>query len=109
MIRAVENFKRYVKRMIESAREPTTIYGVHLLLPVAEVPMTTGRSGKMHGARTVRTPAMNEMARSVILFYFQNERRKSGASAPFFDEVALSVNLNERVLVCHSVFLLKRS
>ena len=109
MMSAVENLRRYVKRIIESARDPTTIYGVHLLLPVVEVPMTTGRSGKIHGARTVRTPAMNEMARSVMLFYFQNEFCKSGASAPFSNEIALCVNLDERVLICHSVFLLKRS
>src|SRR3989344_3369783 len=68
IISAVENFMRYVKRIIESERDPTTMYGVHLLLPVAEVPITTGSRGKMHGARTVRTPAMNETAKRVIRF-----------------------------------------
>ena len=56
--------------MIESAKDDTTIYGVALLLPEADDPMTTGNSGRMHGAKTVSTPAINAIARKVILFYF---------------------------------------
>jgi hypothetical protein len=66
MMSAVENFRRYVNRMIESESEPTTMYGVAFERPVAEEPTTTGRSGRMHGASTVRTPEINEIARNAI-------------------------------------------
>lgn len=52
--------------MIESESEPTTTYGVHLLLPEADEPTTTGKSGKMHGASTVNIPAINETMKRVM-------------------------------------------
>jgi hypothetical protein len=70
MTNALDAFKRYVKRIIDSASEPTTIYGVERRPPCAEVPTTTGKRGSMHGARTVSTPAMNEIISSVILYLF---------------------------------------
>lgn len=48
MMNAVDAFRIYVKIMMGSASEMITVYGVHRLLSAAEVPMTTGRSGKMH-------------------------------------------------------------
>jgi hypothetical protein len=69
-MKAVEAFRRYVKRIIDIANEPTTIYGVALLLPDAVDPITTGNSGSMHGAKTVSTPATNETISNATLFYF---------------------------------------
>jgi hypothetical protein len=40
----------------------------------AAEPITTGNTGKMHGARTVRMPAKNETTRNAILFYFRKDR-----------------------------------
>ncbi len=71
---AVDAFRINVNAMTESAKEPTTTYGVHRLLPEAEEPITTGNTGKMHGARTVRMPAKNETTRNAILFYFRKDR-----------------------------------
>ena len=70
-IKSDETLRRYVKRMIDAASEPTTMYGVARLRPVADEPITTGRSGKMHGARTVRIPAINETARRAIVAIVQ--------------------------------------
>ena len=67
MMNAVETLSRKVKTTIDTANEPTTIYGVALLLPETDVPITTGKSGRMQGASTVSTPAKNEMMRNAIL------------------------------------------
>ena len=67
-MKAVEAFRRNVKTIIDTARDATTIYGVALLLPDADDPITTGSKGRIHGAKTVRTPAINAIARKVILF-----------------------------------------
>jgi hypothetical protein len=69
---AVDILSKKVKTIIESAKDDTTMYGVALLLPDADDPMTTGNSGRMHGAKTVSTPAIKAIARKVILFYFFN-------------------------------------
>ena len=66
---ADEAFKAKVKIIIESASDPTTINGVNRLLLVAEEPSTTGNNGKIHGARTVKTPDINDTIKSAILFY----------------------------------------
>jgi hypothetical protein len=65
-IKAVDAFKRYVKSRIESASDPITINGVALLRAPTLLPTTTGNRGKMHGASTVSTPAINEMKSKVI-------------------------------------------
>jgi hypothetical protein len=65
-IKAVDAFSRNVKRIIDAPSEATTIYGVALLRPDADDPITTGNSGSMHGASTVRTPAIKAIARKVI-------------------------------------------
>ena len=53
----------------EAESEATTTYGVALLLPEAETPITTGSSGKIHGASTVSTPAAKDIRRNVILLH----------------------------------------
>ena len=68
--------------MIERAREPTTTYGVDLLRPDSEEPITTGRSGKMQGARTVNIPAMNETTSNTILLYSREEGGECGRARP---------------------------
>ena len=70
---AVDTLSRNVKRIIEAPSEATTIYGVALLRPDAEDPITTGNSGRMHGAKTVSTPAINAIARNVILLKFVDD------------------------------------
>jgi hypothetical protein len=66
IIKAVDTLSRNVNAITESPKDPTTTYGVHRLFPAALVPMTTGSTGKMHGASTVRSPATNEIRSSVI-------------------------------------------
>lgn len=69
MINAVEALRMYVNRIMEIPSDATTMYGVALLLPDADDPITTGKSGRMHGANTVSTPAINEIARNVMMFF----------------------------------------
>lgn len=66
-IKAVDAFNKNVKRIIDAPSEATTIYGVALLRPDADDPITTGNSGRIHGAKTVSTPAINAIAKKVIL------------------------------------------
>jgi len=47
---------RKVKLMIDTDREAITITGVQRLRALALVPITTGSSGNIHGANTVKTP-----------------------------------------------------
>ena len=63
---AVDTFSRNVKRIIDTPSEATTIYGVALLRPEADDPITTGSNGRMQGAKTVSTPAKNAIAKNVI-------------------------------------------
>ena len=65
-IKAVEAFNKNVKRIIDAPSEATTIYGVALLRPDADDPITTGNRGRMHGASTVSTPAIKAIAKKVI-------------------------------------------
>ena len=74
MIKAVEALSANVKRIIDTASEPTTTYGVMRLLPDADEPITTGMIGKIHGAKTVRIPAINETIRSIMLLDIGNQR-----------------------------------
>ncbi len=63
---AAEYFKRSVKISIETHNEKTTMYGVDLLLRVAELPKTTGITGSIHGASTVKNPDKNDTSKSTI-------------------------------------------
>lgn len=65
-MKRVEALSKYVKRIIETPSDATTIYGVALLLPEADEPITTGNNGRIQGANTVSTPAINEMTRKVM-------------------------------------------
>ena len=78
VINAVETFNTKVKTMTDAAKEPTTMYGVHQLRPLKDEPMTTGRSGSIHGAKTVRTPAINEITRNVIYLMFARKEARVG-------------------------------
>jgi hypothetical protein len=68
-IKTVEAFNKYVKTITDKESDPTTTYGVNLLRPEADDPITTGSSGKIQGAKTVRTPAIKERAKKAILYY----------------------------------------
>ena len=74
-INKVLAFSKRVKRIIDKPKEVTTTKSLLLLNveSVRDLPTITGKSGSMHGASTVNIPAINEMMRSVILFYFSYE------------------------------------
>lgn len=106
-MRDVENFRRKVKRIIETEREATTTYGVNLLLPEAALPTTIGRRGRMQGAKTVNAPAINEMSSNAILFlfYFGQNISKITRVAPFLDRITHIIDLNKCMLYSHAIFL----
>jgi len=59
-----------VKRITETPRDEITT-NILLLLKVEseiDVPTITGKSGNMHGAKIVKTPAIKEMIKSVMIF-----------------------------------------
>lgn len=60
LIRRVEAFKRIVNSTIDSANEAVTMYGYHFHFSHTDPARITGRTGRTHGARIVRTPAMND-------------------------------------------------
>jgi hypothetical protein len=68
IIKIVENLSTKVKTIIDSASEATTMYGVRRLRPDAVEPKTTGKTGNIQGARTVRMPAINETINNAIEF-----------------------------------------
>ena len=59
VINAVLTLSAKVKMRIESDNEPITKYGVIRLRAPAPLLRIMGKSGKMHGANTVSTPARN--------------------------------------------------
>ena len=69
--------RRRVKSTIEIERDATTTKSLLLLgvVSVIECPTITGRRGNIHGASIVKTPAINEMNKSNILFYFCDKCR----------------------------------
>lgn len=73
--------------------------------PASDAPTTTGKSGKMHGAKTVNMPAKIEMPKKVILINLRHEATKRRATTPLLNHVTFRVYLHERVLVRHSIFL----
>ena len=74
-IKRVVALRRRVKIITEMPRDSVMMNTLLLLTVVSEsdLPTMTGKSGKMHGARIVSTPATNEMMRSVMLFYFRHQ------------------------------------
>ena len=71
-INKVLAFSKRVKRIIDNPNEATTTKSLLLLRveSVSDLPTITGKSGSMHGARTVKTPAINEIISRIMLFYF---------------------------------------
>jgi hypothetical protein len=73
-IKRVLALRRSVKTITDIPRERMIVkafFLLNLVVPPSEsVPPTiTGKSGRMQGASTVRTPAINEIRRSNILIY----------------------------------------
>jgi len=66
LMKAVDAFKRRVKATIATASEPVIMSGRYFPSASAVLPTMIGRSGSVHGASTVRTPARKEMRRKVI-------------------------------------------
>ena len=63
-MRSVDALSRIVNSTIERAREPVTIYGYHFHFSPTDPARMTGRTGRTHGARIVRTQAMNDTSAS---------------------------------------------
>lgn len=59
-MRSVDALSRIVNSTIERARDPVTIYGYHFHFSPTDPARITGRTGRTHGARMVRTQAMND-------------------------------------------------
>lgn len=71
-MRTVEALRSSVKRMSETPSEATMTKARRLLAlpPSIEPPTMTGKRGRTHGASTVKTPATNEISRSVMRPYW---------------------------------------
>jgi hypothetical protein len=59
-MRSVDALSRIVNSTIEKARDHVTIYGYHFHFSPTDPARMTGRTGRTHGARIVRTQAMND-------------------------------------------------
>ena len=59
-MRSVDALSRIVNSTIERAREAVTIYGYHFHRSPTDPARITGRTGRTHGARIVRTQARND-------------------------------------------------
>src|ERR1700733_11449782 len=72
-IKNVLNLSKSVKIIIDKPSETAMVNAFILFLlfssPVTEEPIITGKSGNVHGARMVRTPAINEMSKKNIIVY----------------------------------------
>jgi hypothetical protein len=85
LIKRVLTFKSKVKIITDTPRDKMIVKAFFLFnVPIppfeSEPPIITGRSGKIHGASTVRTPAINEMkSKSIVLvnlFYIPKYKSK---------------------------------
>ena len=65
-MKSVDTLRRTVKSTTEIARESVTTYGYHFCFSERDPARTTGRTGRTHGASTVKIPAKNETRRRVI-------------------------------------------
>lgn len=65
-------FRRRVNKITDAESEPiTTRARLEMpLWPSSDAPITTGKSGNMHGATTVNTPARIEMMKKTMLLNF---------------------------------------
>ena len=68
-----------VKRMTAAVSEPITVYALTFEPPATDPPIIIGRSGSMHGACTVRTPAKKEIVKnrslSILLMLLNYDRQ----------------------------------
>jgi hypothetical protein len=73
VINSVVAFRSTVKNTTDNEREPITTSALDDILrdPSSDAPITTGRSGNMHGASTVNIPARMEMTKKTILLYLR--------------------------------------
>ena len=89
-MKSVLALRSKVKAMTETPSE-TMIVRAFLLFHLdsppddSEPPTITGSKGRMHGASTVRTPAINEIARSNILLHFSHEVGEGRTTTPLLD------------------------
>ncbi len=96
LINKLLTFSISVKAMIEIPRDRITT-NTRLLLKVVSVidlPTITGKSGKMHGARTVSTPAVKEINkkdRSSVIFTSLLYHRHMAKNASNFKEKVLKI------------------
>jgi hypothetical protein len=78
VINNVLAFNNNVNNITDTPRDMMIVNAFFLLKPVSRVseesdpPIITGRSGKIHGASTVSIPAIKEIIKSIILFYFRD-------------------------------------
>jgi hypothetical protein len=67
-IKNVLTLRSSVKIIIEKAKEKVTTRTFLLLgIPDTELPIITGSNGNVQGASTVKTPAINETTKSIIV------------------------------------------
>ena len=80
----VLTLSRKVKAITESPSERTIVntffFCASFPAPVRDPPTMTGSNGKIHGASTVSTPAINDTRRRNILFYVCYEVSKCWTS-----------------------------
>jgi hypothetical protein len=74
-MRSVLNLRRSVKTTTDTPSAATTVNAFFLLIVPSErdPPTIMGRSGNMQGAKTVKTPAINVIKRSSIVFYVRKK------------------------------------
>jgi hypothetical protein len=68
-----------VKSITERPKEKITVNTrlLERVVSVMERPTMTGRSGRMHGAKIVSTPAINEIKRNVMLQFYHKKKSAS--------------------------------
>ncbi len=85
-MKIVVAFKSSVKSITDSESDPmTTIALLDIPFePSSLAPITTGKSGSMHGANTVNTPAKIEMMKKIIYFISDSRLLSLGLPLHFF-------------------------
>lgn len=72
-INKVLTLSKKVKIIIDPPRESIMVNNLFLLTVGSDIewPIITGKSGSMHGASTVRTPAINEINKNNITLVYK--------------------------------------
>jgi len=80
-------FSSIVKRITDKPRDKITVKAFFLLTPPStrEPPTTIGKSGKIHGAKTVSSPAMKEINRNNMLRNLSYDSVQGRAPTPLLD------------------------